>query len=65
MKAKHAIILLALGLCAYFVGVLFKILHYPGADVILITAITLLVMGVSLFTIKLLAHPRIKRFLNS
>ncbi|WP_035564061.1 hypothetical protein [Hymenobacter sp. IS2118] len=65
MKAEHALILYALGLSADAIGALFKISHWAGADDILLAATALKVSGILLLTIKLLAYPRIKEFLNS
>ncbi|TGE16415.1 GldL-related protein [Hymenobacter elongatus] len=64
MKAKHALILLVLGLCADFVGALFKISHWEGASELLIVGMTLKVVGSLLMLYKLLTHPRVKEFLN-
>ena len=64
MKIKHALILLALGIIAYVVAVLFKIMHWTGGDTILLTAAALVIAGVWMSTIKLLMHPRIRKFLN-
>lgn len=64
MKAKHAVLLFVLGLCLDFVGALFKILHWPYADVLLIAGMTLKVVGALLFAYKLLRHPKVKEFLN-
>ena len=38
MKVKHAIILLVLGFCLDFFGGVMKILHWQGADLVLIVA---------------------------
>jgi hypothetical protein len=64
MKTRHAIALFILGLCLNFVGALIKILHYPGADEILITATILQVLGVLLFVYKLWTNPKVKEFLD-
>ena len=64
MKAKHAVILLVLGLCADFVGALFKIQHWAGAGELLIAGMALKVVGSLLLLYKLLTHARVKGFLN-
>ena len=64
MKAKHALILYVLGLCTELVGALFKIQHWVHADILLIMGTGLKVTGVLLFGYKLLAHPKVKDFLN-
>jgi hypothetical protein len=64
MKTRHAVILVILGLCIDIIGALFKILHLPGADQILIFAVILQVSGGLLFLIKLLSNPKAKEFLD-
>jgi uncharacterized membrane protein len=64
MKAKYALILFVFGLCFDFVGALFKILHWPHADWLLLTGMTLKVVGALPFLYKLLTHPRVREFLN-
>ncbi|MCC3151656.1 hypothetical protein Q3A66_01705 [Hymenobacter sp. BT770] len=65
MKVKHAFILLALGLVAVAVGMVFKICHWTGADAILITAMAMEAGGILLLVFKLLAHPGVRRLLNT
>ena len=64
MKAKYALIFLAGGLCADVAGALFKILHWPFADWLLLAGLTLKVVGVVALLLKLLSHPKVKAFLN-
>ena len=64
MKAKYALVFFAVGLCADFIGALFKILHWPFADWLLLAGMTLKVVGVVAFLLKLLGHPKVKEFLN-
>ena len=64
MKAKHGLILLVLGFCLRFVGALFKIQHWAGADGLLIVSTALLVAGGLLVGYKLLTHPKTRGFLN-
>jgi hypothetical protein len=64
MKTRHAITLYILGLCLNFVGALIKILHYPGANEILITATVFQVSGGLLFLYKLWTNPKMKEFLD-
>jgi len=47
------------------VAALFKIMHWAGGDMILLTAAALIITGVWVGTIKLLMHPRVRKFLNS
>ena len=64
MKAKHGLILFVLGFCLRFVGALFKIMHWAGADGLLVVSTGLLVVGGLLLGFKLLTHPKIQEFLN-
>jgi len=64
MKAKYAVVLFVLGLCADFVGALLKIMHWAGADSLLMTGMTLKVVGALAFLYKLITHPKVKDFLN-
>ncbi|OGX85718.1 hypothetical protein BEN47_14615 [Hymenobacter lapidarius] len=65
MKIKHAVIFLLLGILTALVGALFKIEHWAGADVLLLSSIALTVAGFVLLAVKLLTRPDAKRFLNS
>lgn len=64
MKTRHAVILVILGLCLDILGALFKILHLPGADQMLIVAAMFQVSGGLLFLIKLLTNPKLQEFLD-
>ena len=64
MKVKHGAILFVLGLCAVIAGILFKIEHWPGSDTILLAGMALEGAGVLVVVIKLLAHPRVRQFMN-
>ncbi|AMJ66227.1 GldL-related protein [Hymenobacter sp. PAMC 26628] len=63
MKAKHAVVLFVFGLCADFIGALLKIMHWAGADALLIMGMTLKVIGALAFLYKLVTHPKVKDFL--
>ena len=64
MKAKHALILYALGLSGDAIGALFTIEHWTGGRDILLAATVLKVSGIFLLLAKLLAYPKVKEFLN-
>jgi hypothetical protein len=64
MKIKHALIYLAVGYCFDFVGALYKILHYEYGDQLLVVGTVFKVVGLMLFVVKLLTHPKAKEFLN-
>jgi hypothetical protein len=65
MKAKHALLMLALGFCLDFVGSYMKILHRGSADLLLLLAVILKVAGVLLLAFKLVRYSGLQRFLNS
>ncbi|GGG54656.1 GldL-related protein [Hymenobacter glacieicola] len=64
MKTKHFLLLFCLGLSANVVGAMFKILHWQGADVLLITGALPVLTGAVGFIYKLFSHPKVKDFLN-
>lgn len=64
MKTKYALIFFIIGLCIDFIGVLFKILHHPFANYLLIIGTILKVLASLLFLYKLLTHPKLKEFFN-
>jgi uncharacterized membrane protein YdcZ (DUF606 family) len=64
MKVKHAIILLVLGFCLDFSGGVMKILHWQGADLVLIAALISKVVGTLILLSKILTYEKLKDFLN-
>jgi hypothetical protein len=64
MKIKHALIYLAAGYCFDFIGCFYKIMHYEYGDQLLIAGTVFKVVGMVLFVIKLVTHPKAKEFLN-
>ena len=64
MKIKHALIYLAVGYCFDFIGALYKILHAEYGDQLLVAGTVFKVVGLMLFVVKLLTHPKAKEFLN-
>ena len=64
MKAKHALIFYALGLCGDAIGALFTIEHWTGGREILLAATVFKVSGILLLLAKLLAYPKVKDFLS-
>jgi len=64
MKVKHAIILLALGLCLDFVAAVMKILHWQGADLMFFVTLIIKVTGVLVLASKILTYGKLKDFLN-
>ena len=64
MKIKSAILTLVFGYVLDFIGAWLKITHQPFADITLTIAAFLKVIGLLAFTFMLLAHPKIKEFLE-
>ena len=64
MKTKHALIIFALGFIFSLIGALFKLMHWPSANIILLTSTILQVSGTLIFIYKLATYPKIKDFLN-
>ncbi len=65
MKTKHALLILVIGFTIGFIASLLKILHMPGASIMLFIAGIIQIIGGVLFVYKLLTYPKIKDFLNS
>lgn len=64
MKAKHAIILLALGYCVDFIAAFYKIEHWRGADQFFAAGTVLKVAGVILLAYKLITSRQLRDFMN-
>ena len=64
MKVKHALILVALGFCIEFVAVVMKILHWQGADIMLIVPVILKVTGVLILYYKIVTYEKLRDFMN-
>lgn len=64
MKAKHAILLIALGYCFDFVVAWSKITHAPYANNLLLIAVCLKVVGVMLLVFKIVNYEAFKKFMN-
>lgn len=65
MKAKFALFLLFVGFLLVMAGALFKIMHWPGADVFLLAGLGCEAAGAVAFLLKLVARPKARGFLNS
>lgn len=64
MKIKVALLILILGYALDFIGAWMKITHQAFADLTLTVSAFSKVTGLLLFTFLLLAHPKVKEFLN-
>ena len=64
MRAKHAILLIALGYCFDFAGAWTKIMHAPYANNLLLIAVCLKVVGVALLAFKIISYEGFKKFMN-
>ena len=56
MKAKYAILLIALGYCFDFVGALSKITHAPYNNNLLLAAVCLKIVGIALLAFKIMSY---------
>lgn len=65
MKARHGLILYIIGFLVDMVGAVFKILHLPGGDEILMIGGVLQIVGGLLFLYKFIKYPGFKDFLDS
>ena len=64
MKIRHVLIFLVIAFVIGFIGALFKIMHWPGSDVILVAAMVLKVIAAVLLVFKVLSLPEVKKFIN-
>lgn len=65
MKAKYALILILISWGVDIVGALFKIMHWPYADVMLMLGTVLYMVGFAWLIYKLFKYEKVKEFLNS
>lgn len=64
MKVRHALIVFFLGFMLHLIGSLFKIMHWPGAGVLLIAATAVQVAAVAVILYKLFRHRKFQDFLD-
>ncbi|SNC61684.1 hypothetical protein SAMN06265337_0518 [Hymenobacter gelipurpurascens] len=64
MKTKYFLLFFLLWLSLSVMGALFKIMHWQGADELLMSGMAGSVLGALGLFVKLLFHPRVKDFLN-
>lgn len=64
MKYKHIIVVFLLGSLITIVGALFKIMHWPGASIALITGLFFEVIAILFLIIKLMTTGKSDSFLN-
>lgn len=64
MKTKHIFLLFILGSIVGGVGVLFRIQHWPGANIALTCATVLMVIFWILIIWKAFTHPKLRDFMN-
>lgn len=64
MKAKHTILLIALGFCLDYVGSLSRIMHRGEARTLLVIATILKVLGVLLLAYKVVKYEGFRRFME-
>jgi len=64
MKIKHLLSLFIFAFLITLVGGLFKLMHWPGASVLLIIGTFIKVLSGVILIIKLLTNNKFKAFLN-
>lgn len=64
MKAKHTVLLVALGFALEFIGGLLKITHRPSANSVLLTATVCKVLGVLLLAWKVVRYEGFRKFME-
>ena len=64
MKYLTVIIVFLLGLMILIVGALFKLMHWPGASLMLMAGFGLKALAVILLIIKLIMQSKTNEFLN-
>ena len=64
MKAKHTILLIALGFCLDYLASLFRFLHRGDVSWLLILATVLKVTGMFLLAYKVITYEGFRKFMN-
>ncbi len=64
MKTKHILGALIFGMVLIITGALFKILHLPGAAILLMIGMALEIVAALLFIVKLIKTKDFSNFLN-
>ncbi len=65
MKTKYTLLVIVIGFILTLIGALFKIMHFPYANLLLLVGMFCEIFGGILFLYKLFTHPKFKDFLNS
>ncbi|MBZ0205998.1 MAG: hypothetical protein K8H89_06710 [Flavobacteriales bacterium] len=64
MKARHGLILVAIGLCFTLVSVIFKFQHWPFSGALFLLTYIPLFLGGIILLVKALRHPGFRDFLE-
>jgi hypothetical protein len=64
MKAKHTIILIALGFALEYIGALRKISHAADANTLLTIGVILKVVGIVGLAYKVISYEGFRKFMN-
>ena len=65
MKIKHILILFLIGIIVSLIGMQFKIMHWPGADKLLLSSSVIKAIALILAIWKVLTVEKFRDFLNS
>lgn len=64
MKAKHAILLIAVGFCLGYIGTLSQLLHRRELSFLFILAVLCKVAGCLLLAFKVIQYDGFRKFMN-
>lgn len=64
MKTKYVLAFFLVGVVLIITGSLFKIMHWPSANVLMILGSIFEVIALILFVYKLMTYPKFKDFMN-
>lgn len=64
MKTRTALLLLLIGYTLITSGGLFKIMHWPGANMQLLIGATIQVLALLALTIEVIRHPSLRALLD-
>lgn len=64
MKAKHTILLIALGFCLHYIGTLSAILHRSETQVLLVLGTLLKIIGILWLAFKVVRYEGFRKFME-
>uniref|UniRef100_UPI00404A174A GldL-related protein n=1 Tax=Flavobacterium sp. TaxID=239 RepID=UPI00404A174A len=64
MKTKYVLAFFLVGIVLTILGFLFKVMHWPSANILIILGSIFEVIALILFIYKLFTYPKFKDFMN-